>query len=385
MRVVLLCGTALIVHGFVASSVLAQTTSAWIDAGGAQVQQRLGKERQAGTIGAGVHTQRRNWSLTGEAAMTAADDSIGAAQFIARAGYAPTRARWSLSELEVSTTTLGIRLPNRDGNRSILFREQADLRVLQLFGSIAWSNTSRYRLNSHSDVLTAGARTRFGPVSFTASAQRSHTDDWQLMEASGVYLGLNAPADTKWYDVRDAIVDARVQWRRATLSVGRTWRGGYSGTLASSTANMFTASWHAHDAWQLLAYSGRQLADPLRGVPQADVSGVAIRYWIGSRRNAKASTVSGAEYQLEQRDGASLLTLRIDAPANARVEVATSATEWTRVAATREGDRYVARVSLNTGTHRVAVRINGGEWRAPRGLVRVSDDFGGNAGLIVVP
>jgi hypothetical protein len=33
----------------------------------------------------------------------------------------------------------------------------------------------------------------------------------------------------------------------------------------------------------------------------------------------------------------------------------------------------------------VAVRVNGGAWRAPRGLAVVDDDFGGKAGLIVIP
>jgi len=40
---------------------------------------------------------------------------------------------------------------------------------------------------------------------------------------------------------------------------------------------------------------------------------------------------------------------------------------------------------LPPGSHRVAVRINGGAWRAPRGLVAVPDDFGGTVGVVVVP
>jgi hypothetical protein len=51
----------------------------------------------------------------------------------------------------------------------------------------------------------------------------------------------------------------------------------------------------------------------------------------------------------------------------------------------RDGGAFVHRLTLPTGTHRVAVRVNGGAWRAPRGLAAVADDFGGQAGVVVVP
>jgi hypothetical protein len=47
--------------------------------------------------------------------------------------------------------------------------------------------------------------------------------------------------------------------------------------------------------------------------------------------------------------------------------------EWTL-------ERIVAR-----GTHRVAIRVNGGSWGAPPNLPHVTDEFGGEAGLLIVP
>jgi hypothetical protein len=37
------------------------------------------------------------------------------------------------------------------------------------------------------------------------------------------------------------------------------------------------------------------------------------------------------------------------------------------------------------GTHRVAIRVNGGAWVVPPNLPHVSDEFGGEVGLLIVP
>jgi hypothetical protein len=52
---------------------------------------------------------------------------------------------------------------------------------------------------------------------------------------------------------------------------------------------------------------------------------------------------------------------------------------------TRTNEGWEAEIALPPGRHRVAVRINGGPWQAPRGTARVRDEYGGEAGLIVVP
>ena len=77
--------------------------------------------------------------------------------------------------------------------------------------------------------------------------------------------------------------------------------------------------------------------------------------------------------------------MRIAATADAVVEVMSSTTDWSIVRLTREGDTFVHRLTLPSGMHRIAVRINGGMWRAPLGLAPVEDDFGTRAGLVVVP
>ena len=48
------------------------------------------------------------------------------------------------------------------------------------------------------------------------------------------------------------------------------------------------------------------------------------------------------------------------------------------------GDWTVERV-VAPGTHRVAIRVNGGPWAVPPNLPHVSDEFGGEVGLLIVP
>ena len=92
-----------------------------------------------------------------------------------------------------------------------------------------------------------------------------------------------------------------------------------------------------------------------------------------------------AEARIEAHEGRAEVVLQVEAPDNATVEVASSASEWAPQRLARDGGSFRARLTLPSGTHRVAIRVNGGAWRAPSGLVRVDDELGGAAGLVVVP
>jgi hypothetical protein len=67
------------------------------------------------------------------------------------------------------------------------------------------------------------------------------------------------------------------------------------------------------------------------------------------------------------------------------VELATSQNDWQPVRLAQRGELFVQQLTLPAGAHRIAVRVNGGPWRAPRGLAPVNDDFGGKAGVVVIP
>jgi hypothetical protein len=77
--------------------------------------------------------------------------------------------------------------------------------------------------------------------------------------------------------------------------------------------------------------------------------------------------------------------LAIDAPDAARVELAGDFNDWTPVAATRAAKGvWYADLRMAPGQYRYAFRVNGKEWRVPRGATAVHDEFGGKSAWLVV-
>jgi hypothetical protein len=132
--------------------------------------------------------------------------------------------------------------------------------------------------------------------------------------------------------------------------------------------------------------AGRQLADPVRGVPDVQVVSAALRMVLipwrgldeeGSSVTAYASVTPGAE--------GALLIVKVAAGESQRVQVAGTFSGWEPVPLRRTSEGWEARIVLGSGRHRVGVRIDDGPWRAPANLGKVRDEFGGTSGIIVVP
>jgi hypothetical protein len=77
--------------------------------------------------------------------------------------------------------------------------------------------------------------------------------------------------------------------------------------------------------------------------------------------------------------------IRVRSPGAARVELSGDFTLWEPVVLTAAGDGWwTARLRIAPGTYQVSVRVNGVRWIAPPGLVEVTDEFGGSAGILVI-
>lgn len=383
----------------------ARATMVWLDAGGARVQQPTSTLRTAGTIGGGVWHARGRLALAAEGSVTLASDSVSAGQYVGRVTMVP----WAFArtEVDVSATTNGVSLPSGNGTRAIAARQHLQLGPFEVSALAGVGRTTRVitRLPTHrtghrlGGALAWQRSTRLGVLRAGGQYLRGWTDDFQLMEASGIVLGEIASS----YAVADRQLD--VAWQRGPLwlQVSRAWRVGTGKTVGTASGLHVAAAWSVSGSTTLIAQAGEQLADVVRGVPQARYSGVAVRWNPirprALRRDARALAderggtlpvaavpdLRGDEVLVRRREGHGDVTIRIEAPAGAVVEVATSATGWAPTPAMRDGDRWVYRFSLPSGTHRVALRVSGARWRAPRGLAVVDDDFGGQAGLIVIP
>lgn len=78
--------------------------------------------------------------------------------------------------------------------------------------------------------------------------------------------------------------------------------------------------------------------------------------------------------------------VRVYAPNARSVELIGDFTTWTPVALASDGrGSWTISLSIPRGTHEVNVRVNGGVWEVPPGLASLRDEFGGSAGLLVVP
>lgn len=77
--------------------------------------------------------------------------------------------------------------------------------------------------------------------------------------------------------------------------------------------------------------------------------------------------------------------LRVRAPASERVEVMADFTDWEPVPLVRTpAGVWEANVAVSPGQHRINVRLDGGDWVVPTNVARVTDEFGGVVGLILV-
>ncbi len=84
-------------------------------------------------------------------------------------------------------------------------------------------------------------------------------------------------------------------------------------------------------------------------------------------------------------NGDGTVRLRVRAPGAAEVDIAGDFTDWEAVSLVRgRGDSWEIVLPLARGTHRVNIRVNGGEWGVPPGIGAAPDDFGGVVGLLVI-
>jgi hypothetical protein len=128
--------------------------------------------------------------------------------------------------------------------------------------------------------------------------------------------------------------------------------------------------------------TARQLPDFVRGADAAELVFIGLRL---SRRAASTPVGNRARPTLQVIGGGGVRAVRVRASGAQRVEVMADFTGWESVALVPDGDLFSRDFEIPPGTHRVAVRIDGGAWIPAANTPAVDDDLGGRVGLIVVP
>lgn len=202
-----------------------------------------------------------------------------------------------------------------------------------------------------SNASSAFARARW---SSTALRLGWRSSDWRL----GVVLGRSSAATGRPVTWTTTEVERRIG---RSLGVVASL-GTYPGTFLATVTSAPRARWMLGVG--LTAATGRRAHDapPAPVAPPSTEAFAAIRLAPGRYR------------------------IVAHLPEAMQVELASDLTTWKPVAMQREsGDAWSTELPASSGAHRISLRVDGGAWMAPPGLLGEDDGFGGSAATFVIP
>jgi hypothetical protein len=145
---------------------------------------------------------------------------------------------------------------------------------------------------------------------------------------------------------------------------------------------------------------GNYPVDPTQGFPGGRFVSLSLRLAQGRRPSQQLSEQRGQESPLPDlapnaspavagfiatRGVGDTVTLRVNAPDARTVEISGDFTDWVPVQLARaEGGWWSSTMPIKSGKYQMNVRVNGGQWIAPPGLLSMVDEFGGTVGLLVI-
>ncbi len=184
-------------------------------------------------------------------------------------------------------------------------------------------------------------------------------------------------------------LDALAGWRH---DVGGLSLGAAAG-VRNGLGDVNSGQWAAVDAaiWAtprvaLAVGAGTALPDIMRGTPRARYVSASIR--VSARPHPPFvfhhRAAAGPAVRLV-RGANDAWRIEITVPNAERVELRGDFTDWSPVELTRAGDVWRLEMPVPPGLHRVAIRVDGGDWIAPPNLPRANDGLGGIVGLVTVP
>jgi hypothetical protein len=180
----------------------------------------------------------------------------------------------------------------------------------------------------------------------------------------------------------EAAVSLHTESDRATLDLSAGARRDVDAAHLFEPALSATAALWTGETVALVFSVARQLPDWVRGADAADAFSVGMRF----RQASPASERSARLIPVVQVvDSAGVRVLRVRASGASQVEVMGDFTNWESQPLSRNGAVFERPVTVSSGSHRLLIRIDGGEWRTAANTPAVDDDLGGKAGLLVVP
>ena len=355
-----------------------------VEAGAAEVRQAGNHSRSAALLGVVWRRTRDRLVTTASGSVTAARDSIATAQALLALRYQFAQLPHWRVESGVAGALFGLSALNGGGNGAVFTRVQHVNGPGGAWAGAAGSLTNRTGEPLHSRAFDVGAWGEYKRTNATVAAVWTKSSDADLMAASS--LPSRRPVGA--FVVRDATLTVQQTLASVDLAAIATVRAGEGvATKVNDRALMLAAAFYLSPVVALTMSGGRQLADPLRALPDAKFLSASVRVLFLRRDPAVRMIDRYGAIALTRPDpdGGATLTIRVLASASARVEAYGSFSAWQPVRMQWVLDAWELQVHVPSGPQRVAVRINGSQWRAPANLTKVTDEFGGEAGLVVVP
>lgn len=277
---------------------------------------------------------------------------------------------------------------------------QGDVNVSYAFGSggvwlgAAHRASSIDSLPGQVQTFSAGSWRRLGNTVFTASittnSSGGSSDVFGAVDPSNPGSGLgdtlsrNGSVPARHY----SDVESSVYWSHGPLALD-----GLIGTRVSSSYGQRTTWGHAQASWALgeqfalVATGGSRASEPAIGRLGGTFFSFGVRLasapWIAHALHPGArSTASSFGVRAE----GSTRIIFVHAPAARTIELMADFTDWQPVVMRHaSNDEWQVSMQIAPGTHRVNIRVDGGQWSAPPGASTVQDEFNGVVGLVVVP
>ena len=180
----------------------------------------------------------------------------------------------------------------------------------------------------------------------------------------------------------DAVLSLHATGERASFDMNAGLRRDVDATrvvepLVSATAAIWTG-----DTRAIVFSVAHTLPDWVRGADAVDALSVGMRFMQATPAADHAARLIPV---VNVSDSPSGRVLRVRATGARRVDVMGDFTDWQEVALSPNGGVFARAMAIAPGSHRMLVRIDGGAWRPAANTPAVDDDFGGRAGLLVVP
>jgi hypothetical protein len=184
----------------------------------------------------------------------------------------------------------------------------------------------------------------------------------------------------------DAVLSGR--WRISSFDFDASLGRRFSRLTPETTLWGLSASRSIAPSVAVVAAAGRAGSDPVTSVPGARYFALGLRLKVGPQAMtalpAPAAPTAAAPFRIGPAVAAGREIVLRAREARA-VELAGDFTDWKPVVLQRWGhESWRALLPISPGLHRLAIRIDGGPWRAPPGTRAIASEFGGEVAEIVV-